>query len=115
MTRLIANDNSLNDGLSRDEIQHITNTKVPHLDPELRLLIIRCLAVDPQNRPRLAVLLDHAISSRLLKTAASYGGLPTAQMETDEHIRQIIQEFVFNAANEAPHNAPGTLNDPIVI
>ncbi|KAH9904882.1 hypothetical protein F4778DRAFT_789586 [Xylariomycetidae sp. FL2044] len=68
------------------------------LDPELRMLIRRCIAVDPANRPSLESLTQWAEYCRFNKTAAE--DYPGSDVETDEYLRRVIQTCVLDADTE---------------
>lgn len=74
----------------REFIQH----EHPNLDDDLQLLIIRCIAFDPMNRPKLDELLRKAFNAVRTKT---YRNTRHQNRETDEQIRDIIQRYIFNA------------------
>ncbi|KAH9890160.1 hypothetical protein F4778DRAFT_752840 [Xylariomycetidae sp. FL2044] len=71
----------------------------PSLDPDLRLLIQRCLAVDPLNRPRLEELSDAETflrpESYYAERDPSYAGL-----ESDEYIKRIVSDYILSAETE---------------
>lgn len=67
----------------------------PTLDPDLRDLLIRCLAVNEDNRPRLDELLDIAVTAVDSKDADTFGD--NEEMETDEAIRDLLQEVLYDA------------------
>ncbi|RWA07122.1 hypothetical protein EKO27_g7983 [Xylaria grammica] len=81
----------------------------PFLDADLRLLIQRCLAVDPENRPRLEELMELVgrDDSPFFRGASYYkrdqgfaatGAVnPAEVLETDEVLRFIIQACILNA------------------
>ncbi|KAI1376970.1 hypothetical protein F4677DRAFT_459362 [Hypoxylon crocopeplum] len=70
----------------------------PWLDPDLRLLVQRCLAIEPANRPTLdefMMLIDNNVFSR---TGAYYGdaGKPGG-FESDDTIRYIVSRHILDA------------------
>lgn len=68
----------------------------PSLDPDLRLLIQRCLAVDPQNRPRLEELIPSLVKD--LRTEDYYKSRTGYDsMESDMTVRMIAARFILNA------------------
>lgn len=76
---------------------HIQDPAIhPSLDPELRLLVQRCLAVDPQNRPRLEELIpslaENLRTEDYYKSRAGYDS-----METDITLQLIASRFILNA------------------
>ncbi|RYP32617.1 hypothetical protein DL767_005122 [Monosporascus sp. MG133] len=68
----------------------------PSLDPDLRLLIQRCLAVDPLNRPRLeeltALIDGHIKTERDYEDIEGYDGL-----ESDDTLEYIVSTFILDA------------------
>ncbi|KAI0448864.1 kinase-like domain-containing protein, partial [Xylaria acuta] len=90
MTRILAKDRTMGEGGCREFIQH----EHPYLDDDLQLLIIRCLAADPMNRPKLDELLCGTFNAVLTKT---YRNTRHQNRETDARIRDIIQRDIFNA------------------
>ncbi|CAJ2512821.1 Uu.00g009400.m01.CDS01 [Anthostomella pinea] len=83
MTRMLAQHRFLDVGGCREAIQH----EYPTLDFDLQLLVVRCLAAEPKNRPSLEELLRVAFTA--VATKAFTG-------ETDEVIQQIIQAFILD-------------------
>lgn len=77
----------------------------PLLDDDLRILLARCTAVDVENMPSLAELLEITTKAVREKTARSYEGRFYAKHETDEAIQAKLQLLVFNA-NSSPDRAP---------
>ncbi|KAI0469483.1 hypothetical protein F4859DRAFT_515975 [Xylaria cf. heliscus] len=81
----------------------------PYLDRDLRVLIQRCLAVDPENRPRLEELIDLVgrPNSPFFRDEKHYKkgqGLPATgaadpaeELETDDALNVIIQTYILNA------------------
>ena len=81
----------------------------PHLDEDLRVLIQRCLAVDPENRPRLEELIELAGQEnspffRDEKYYARSRDLATGgamrlreELETDVALNTIIQTYILDA------------------
>ncbi|KAI1090326.1 hypothetical protein F5B19DRAFT_494488 [Rostrohypoxylon terebratum] len=71
----------------------------PDLEYDLRFMIIRCLAVDPRNRPQLEEFqtwIDNGVFNR---PADHYG--PAGQgsgPESDESIQRMVQMYMLNAA-----------------
>ncbi|KAH9887504.1 kinase-like domain-containing protein [Xylariomycetidae sp. FL2044] len=90
MTRIINGDRTLEVEDARDYIQEDHQD----LDGELRLLIARCLAVDPDNRPTLQELLAVAYNAVLTRT---YAGTASAGYESDANIARIVQTYILNA------------------
>lgn len=68
----------------------------PHLDDDLRELVIRCLARNAIDRPNLTELLHICKNAVQNKTAASYG--PDAMRETDEEIGHVLQQLIYGAS-----------------
>ncbi|KAI1380560.1 kinase-like domain-containing protein [Hypoxylon crocopeplum] len=79
----------------REAIQH----ELPYLDDDLQMLILRCLAVDPENRPSLEELLTTTYAAVSTRDAVWYdqAGWPTRLDETDEAIRDIVQGYILDA------------------
>lgn len=81
----------------------------PYLDKDLRLLIQRCLATDPENRPRLEELIelagqpnspffrDEKYYKKDEGLAATGGANPAEELETDDALNVIIQTYILNA------------------
>ncbi|KAI1459843.1 kinase-like domain-containing protein [Annulohypoxylon moriforme] len=87
MTRILTSEKLLSVARCRQAIQ------MPDIHPrllwDLRLLIARCLAVDPLNRPPLEQLI-----------ASLHGGMFTIgdiSMETDDSIKDFIHEYILSA------------------
>ena len=97
MTRLLEIDSTVSVGElnGRERIENIKD--VPEIDPDLRELVMRCLATLPENRPRLAVLLDYVGTYCAIKTADSCLDISTAAHETNWHISQLVNAYVLNA------------------
>jgi hypothetical protein len=66
-----------------------------YLDEDLRMLIVRGLAYDVDQRPTLDEVAE-TTERGLTKTAADYPG--REQEESDEAITKIINELIFNAS-----------------
>ncbi|KAI1637990.1 kinase-like domain-containing protein [Biscogniauxia mediterranea] len=95
MTRIITNSKSLPLPLYREQIRD--PNIFPSLDNDLRLLILRCLAVDPENRPRLEELLTQLHEGLSTKTQAYYANNKAmADRERDETISEIVSKFILN-------------------
>ncbi|KAI0410810.1 hypothetical protein F5X98DRAFT_80002 [Xylaria grammica] len=89
MARIIVRDRQLSHDQAQDAIR---NESLP-LGNDLRLLVTRCLAADPANRPALDELLEttrNAVVSRTYNNTAR---------ETDERVRYIIQRYILDASN----------------
>ncbi|KAI2624488.1 kinase-like domain-containing protein [Xylaria nigripes] len=67
----------------------------PKLDPDLRRLLIYCLANEKQHRPTLAELLRQIQHFIATKTPESYG--EDAAIETDEAIKSLLEDIIYNA------------------
>ncbi|OTA94929.1 hypothetical protein M434DRAFT_394290 [Hypoxylon sp. CO27-5] len=69
-----------------------------NLDPDLRLLVQRCIAIDPLNRPRLEELMTLINAGAFNKSAADYGeaGQPGGR-ESDERLRDIVSTYMLSA------------------
>ncbi|KAI0554547.1 hypothetical protein F4679DRAFT_596480 [Xylaria curta] len=80
----------------------------PYLDQDLRLLVQRCLAVDPENRPRLEELIELVgrANSPFFRDEKYYKkdeGLATMgtvnlaeELETDDALRVIVQTYILD-------------------
>ncbi|RYC61056.1 hypothetical protein CHU98_g5134 [Xylaria longipes] len=85
----------------------------PYLDEDLRLLIQRCLAVDPENRPRLEELIElvDRVDSPFFRDEKYYkkgngpatmGAVnPAEQLETDDALNVIVQTYILNAGADS--------------
>jgi hypothetical protein len=81
----------------------------PYLDEDLRVLIQRCLAVDPENRPRLEELIglvgqanspffrDEKYYKKDEELAAMAVVNPVEELETDDALNVIVQTYILNA------------------
>ncbi|CAJ2506292.1 Uu.00g004220.m01.CDS01 [Anthostomella pinea] len=69
----------------------------PHLDPELKRLVQRCLAGEPYNRPRLEELAGLIDSGVFSKTANDYADTPNRYYESDQNIRDFVQRYILDA------------------
>ncbi|RYP25687.1 hypothetical protein DL768_011382 [Monosporascus sp. mg162] len=77
-------------GFTRDPDIH------PSLDPDLRLIIQRCLAVDPLNRPRLEELV--ALIRGNIKTERDYEDIEGYDgLESDDTLEYIVSTFILDA------------------
>ncbi|RYP62884.1 hypothetical protein DL771_009533 [Monosporascus sp. 5C6A] len=70
--------------------------KYPMLDEELRDLLARCLAIEPDNRPRLQEMLQTIETAVKTKTAGAFE--PNHTRETDVAIRNTLQRLVYDAS-----------------
>ncbi|KAI0148643.1 kinase-like domain-containing protein [Xylariaceae sp. FL1272] len=77
-----------------------TPNPYPTLDPQLRRLLTRCLDPDHARRPTLAQLLGATLTAVQTKTPASFA--PHAHLESDDAVRQVLQQFIYNADVQAP-------------
>ncbi|KAI0858656.1 hypothetical protein F4860DRAFT_485714 [Xylaria cubensis] len=90
--------------------RNIMDTSIhPYLDEDLRLLVQRCLAIDPENRPRLEELVELVgeANSPFFRDEKYYKknqGLaeiravnPAEELETDDALNVIVQNYIFNA------------------
>ncbi|KAI0968312.1 hypothetical protein F4678DRAFT_474467 [Xylaria arbuscula] len=90
--------------------RNITDTNIhPYLDKDLRVLIQRCLAVDPENRPRLEELIelvgqdnspffrdeDYYRRNKRPEEAGVFD--PAEELETDDALKVIVQMYILNA------------------
>ncbi|KAI0101183.1 hypothetical protein F4814DRAFT_456117 [Daldinia grandis] len=70
----------------------------PSLDPDLRLLVQRCIAVDPLNRPSLDELMELINKSQFNKSASYYGAAGEGEgLESDATIRKIVSTYILSA------------------
>ena len=97
MTRLLEGDStvSIKEMNGRERIEKMK--EVPEIDQDLRELVMRCLAVLPENRPRLAILLENVKAFSTSKTADAYADISTASHEADLYIEQLVKTYVLNA------------------
>ncbi|KAI0850803.1 hypothetical protein F5Y00DRAFT_260254 [Daldinia vernicosa] len=69
----------------------------PSLDPDLRLLVQRCVAVDPLNRPTLDELMELINNSYFNRPASHYGAAGEGDgLESDETIRKIVSTYILS-------------------
>ena len=94
MAKLLMGRTVVNDETCRETMRSYVGN--PEIDQDLCRLISRCLAIIPNNRPRLAVLLARVFHFFRTRTAAFYAGFPNARRETDDHIRQILNQYVLS-------------------
>ena len=64
------------------------------LDPELRLLVQRCIAENPLNRPRPEELLAAVSNAVMTKQADNYS--PGNTFESDTHIQKLVKDLILN-------------------
>ncbi|RYP93271.1 hypothetical protein DL770_000646 [Monosporascus sp. CRB-9-2] len=69
--------------------------KYPMLDEELRDFLARCLAIQPDSRPRLQEMLQTIEAAVKTKTAGAFA--PYHTLETDEAIKNTLQLLVYDA------------------
>ncbi|KAI1455864.1 hypothetical protein F4805DRAFT_459326 [Annulohypoxylon moriforme] len=86
-------------GLLHEARQWIRNPAIrSDLDPNLRLMIQFCLAVDPVTRPRLEELNVMINGGFFNKTADNYGEAGKGDgLESDETFRRIVSTYILNA------------------
>ncbi|KAI1362616.1 kinase-like domain-containing protein [Xylaria arbuscula] len=89
MARMIAKERAL----ELDDCRAFMQYAHPMLDQELHLLILRCLAVDPRNRPTLEELLLKCINGF---DPRRYDGKPYEDRETDWFVRMVVQHCMFD-------------------
>lgn len=77
------------------EILPGSGTDYPLLDPDLRDLVVRCLAVDPAIRPGLDVLFRTTRDAVMDKDPESFGH--NELLETDEEIQRVLQGIMYNS------------------
>ena len=68
--------------------------RYPFLDPRLRDLLVRCLAVDRADRPGLPEML------RVARAAVENDNRPDDDRETDEALAGVLRLFVYDADGE---------------
>lgn len=71
----------------------------PYLLPALRNLLLLCQAANPKDRPSLQYVLKTCEDAVTTHTAQSYTGIAgyDSALESDDSIRSVIQQIVFNA------------------
>lgn len=70
----------------------------PSLDPDLRLLVQRCIAVDPLNRTLLDEQMELINNSQFDSTASYYGAAGEGKgLESDETTRKIVSTYILSA------------------
>ncbi|KAI0126387.1 hypothetical protein BJ170DRAFT_723817 [Xylariales sp. AK1849] len=92
-----------------------TSDPCPHTDLDLRFIIAACMAEDPNHRPTLTELENWAFSQVRNTKPADYGAMPSgAYLESDEMIRKIVQNCIFepdradtNSCVQAKEISPG--------
>ncbi|KAI1479981.1 kinase-like domain-containing protein [Daldinia eschscholtzii] len=75
-------------------LHHGNGANYPTLDDEIRDFLARCLAWEEADRMSLQDMLRIAENAVRTKTAAAY---PDGTGETDEAIRDLVQQFIYNA------------------
>lgn len=73
---------------------------ISDLDCDLRLLVQRCIAEDPLNRPRLEELLVTVSDAVVTKTAQAYPN--NEGFESDDHIEYLVKKYIIDADVEPP-------------
>ncbi|KAI1643378.1 uncharacterized protein F4817DRAFT_350107 [Daldinia loculata] len=75
------------------------NEDFSHIDPSLLTSVLTCTACYPPDRPTLADLEQLAYQAVHERTQQTYiqANFSSAEAESDENIRQIIQDMIFNA------------------
>ncbi|KAH9897520.1 hypothetical protein F4778DRAFT_743853 [Xylariomycetidae sp. FL2044] len=97
MARILVDDHYLSVNELRVAIQDRARIR-PEIDNDLILLCQRCLAADPANRPRMGRLVATLVFSNInMKTENYYSNRPSAALETDAAIRDLVQEFILDA------------------
>ncbi|KAI0418766.1 hypothetical protein F5X98DRAFT_373578 [Xylaria grammica] len=71
----------------------------PYLLPDLQNLLLLCQAVNPKDRPSIKHVLNLCKNAVETHTAQNYTGIADydSGLESDESIRRVIQQIVFNA------------------
>ncbi|KAI1257366.1 hypothetical protein MGN70_000406 [Eutypa lata] len=73
---------------------------ISDLDSDLRLLVQRCIAENPLNRPRLEELLVTVSDAVVTKTAQAYPN--NEGFESDDHIEYLVKKYIIDADVEPP-------------
>lgn len=71
--------------------------KVDNLDPDIRRLVILCLASNRELRPDLPDLFEEIERNVNTKTQESYAGYKYQANESDEALRRISQQLICDA------------------
>lgn len=76
----------------------ISRPNYPHLDDDLRNIVLLCTASDTARRPSLKWLCDAIVQNIAIKTAEWYAerSFPRADIESDNEIYRIMQHLFFN-------------------
>ncbi|RYO77220.1 hypothetical protein DL762_009404 [Monosporascus cannonballus] len=69
----------------------------PDLDEDLRVLVARCLAAEPLNRPALGELVAACHAAVYTKDSAFYAEEKEGQFETDGYLLLIMQRYLHDA------------------
>lgn len=75
----------------------LPNNKYPHLDDDIRRLVIRCCAVEPQRRPSLESLYREVHEYLGSRRSAYYRELPGGHMETNENVKREVSRYLYDA------------------
>ncbi|KAI1374364.1 hypothetical protein F4677DRAFT_461419, partial [Hypoxylon crocopeplum] len=81
-------------GPKKDDIDRHTR-KMRNLDPDLRDLVIQCLATSSDRRPELRDLVRQVERNVNQKTPDDYKKNPCAKDESDDALKRISKEFFF--------------------
>lgn len=68
---------------------------LPLLDPDLRDIVVRCMAKQAADRPTLPDVLRVADNAVRTKTAASYA--PNDARETDDAVAEVVRRIIYDA------------------
>ncbi|KAI1329543.1 hypothetical protein F5Y16DRAFT_88566 [Xylariaceae sp. FL0255] len=71
--------------------------KLDNLDPELRNLVVLCAAQDVGKRPTIEYLLGEVETRATSRTQDYYIGMNYYANESDDKVREIVEEFMLNA------------------
>ncbi|XXG95798.1 hypothetical protein Hte_002069 [Hypoxylon texense] len=71
--------------------------RMDNLDPDIRRLVIRCLATSMNNRPELEDLVEEVEQNVSNKTAAYYTKYKYGSNETDSAVERIMKELLHDA------------------
>lgn len=76
----------------------IVARKYPNLDPGLQEMVVRCLAVVPNNRPSLEDIVIYLRDKIQRTTSASYRRYPGGgRYETTAEMRRLVKRCIFDA------------------
>ncbi|RYO79727.1 hypothetical protein DL764_009987 [Monosporascus ibericus] len=79
----------------------------PDLDGDLRVLVERCLATEPLNRPAIGELVAACYAAVYTKDSAFYAEEKDGQFETDGYLLLIMQRYLYDADSTQLAGASG--------